>query len=129
MQYLKLMLIVAVVIVTSLFLVQNLGQLDRPLSLGLDLFFKKLEFRPVPIFALVIGGFVFGMLLACAVGLLERLRLTRTLRRQRKTITALEWEVRSLRNLPLAEADFSASSPAVESARRKPEGLPSSTGA
>lgn len=123
-QYLKLVLISSAVILTSLFLVQNLGQLDRPLNLQLDLFVKKTQFRPMPIYALLIGAFFFGMLLTCAVGVLARLRLRKTLRRQRRTIGELEKEVKSLRNLPLAEADLSqpAGPAGIEQLRHRPQG-------
>ena len=119
MQYLKLILTTLMVIVISLFLVQNLGQLERPVALTLDLFVTKFKFRPVPIFAILLGGFLFGMVLASLVGLLGRLKIRRRLKDQQRTIATLKKEIGSLRNLPLAETG-------LEATRTEADGLPPS---
>jgi putative membrane protein len=101
MSYLKAIVISAVVALAIIFMVQNIDTLSHPLSIRLNLFFIQFETTPYATYMVILLAFFVGLLAASLLGLLERLRLRKTIRQQRKEVERLNKELSSLRNMPL----------------------------
>ncbi len=101
MSYLKAIVISAVVALAIIFMVQNIETLSHPLSIRLNLFFIQMETTPYATYMIILLAFFVGLLAASLMGLMERLRLRKTIRQQRKEVARLNKELSSLRNMPL----------------------------
>ncbi len=101
MSYLKAIVISAVVALAIIFMVQNIEPLSHPLSIRLNLFFIQFETTPYATYMVILLAFFVGLLAASLLGLMERLRLRKTIRQQRKEAERLNKELSSLRNMPL----------------------------
>lgn len=101
MSYLKAIVISAVVALAIIFMVQNIEPLSHPLSIRLNLFFIQFQTTPYATYMIILLAFFVGLLAASLLGLMERLRLRKTIRQQRKEMERLNQELSSLRNMPL----------------------------
>ncbi len=101
MSYLKAIVISAVVALAIIFMVQNIEALSHPLSIRLNLFFVQFETTPYATYMVILLAFFVGLLAASLLGLLERFRMRKRLRAQRKEIERLNQELSSLRNMPI----------------------------
>jgi putative membrane protein len=101
MSYLKAIVISAVVALAIIFMVQNIEPLSHPLSIRLNLFLVQFETTPYATYMVILLAFFVGLLAASLLGLMERLRLRRTIRQQRKEVARLNKELSSLRNMPI----------------------------
>lgn len=110
MRYVKLLLLVLCLAAAALFFIQNQTLLLSSLGLKLDIFVVKFLLPDIPLYALVLGAFVFGALLSLLFLLVDRFHTASQLRSCRKRLRSLEEEVNSLRNLPLQDEDPLASS-------------------
>lgn len=101
MTYIKAILVSLVVALAIIFMIQNIGPLSHMLSVRLDLFLLKLTSTPYPVYLIILLSFFVGLFLASLLGVAERFRLRRLIRRQQKKIKQLSGELDSLRNLPI----------------------------
>jgi putative membrane protein len=115
MSYLKAIVISLVVALAIIFMVQNIEPLSHPLSIRLNLFFIQFETTPYATYMVILLAFFVGLLAASLLGLMERLRLRKTIRQQRKEMERLNKELSSLRNMPLTGEPITGSDIAEES--------------
>jgi uncharacterized integral membrane protein len=101
MSYLKAIVISAVVALAIIFMVQNIDALSHPLSIRLNLFLVQFETTPYATYMVILLAFFVGLLAASLLGLIERFRLRKTIRQQRKEMERLNKELSSLRNMPI----------------------------
>lgn len=125
MNYLKAILLSAVVALAIIFMIQNIEPLSHPLGVRLNLFFVHFESTAYPTYLVILLSFFVGLLAASLLGLAERFRLRKGLRAKDKEIGALRNELNSLRNLPLthevaAGGKEPAAEPPVEEAAVEP---------
>jgi uncharacterized membrane protein YciS (DUF1049 family) len=89
-------LVVAVLVITIVFSASNPGRID------LDLAFREVEIQKSLAFILAFGfGWAFGLF--CAILLV--LRFVNERRKLRKSLRLAEAEVKTLRSMPLQDAD------------------------
>ena len=120
MSYLKAIVISLVVALAIIFMVQNIDPLSHPLSIRLNLFFIQFETTPYATYMVILLAFFVGLLAASLLGLMERFRLRKAIRQQRKEVERLNKELSSLRNLPLNDEPIAGSDIAEET--QKDEG-------
>lgn len=114
MSYLKAIVISAVVALAIIFMVQNIEPLSHPLSIRMNLFFVQFETTPYATYMVILLAFFVGLLAASLLGLMERLRLRKTIRQQRKEVARLNKELSSLRNMPITGEPIAGSDNTVE---------------
>lgn len=101
MRYLKLVLTVLAFTSCMVFFVQNTQPLSQSVVLELNLVSKTYVTIPIPVYALALGSFLAGVLVAMAFLLVDRIRLGLELKALKKSHAALEDEALALRTLPL----------------------------
>jgi uncharacterized integral membrane protein len=99
MGVIRWLLILIVFFVLIVFGAENMEPITLKFSL-LSLFSYEAN---MPLFFVVVFSVFSGAALAGLIGLADHIRLRSQLRKQRKSVTRLEDEVKSLRNLPLEE--------------------------
>ena len=99
MGVIRWLLILVVFFVLIIFGAQNMEPITLQFSF-LNLFSYEAS---MPLFLVVVIAVFSGAALAGLIGLADHIRLRSQLRKQRKSVTRLEDEVKSLRNLPLEE--------------------------
>lgn len=114
MSYLKAIVISLVVALAIIFMVQNIDPLSHPLSIRLNLFFIQFETTPYATYMVILLAFFVGLLAASLLGLMERFRLRKAIRQQRKEVERLNKELSSLRNMPLTGEPITGSDIAEE---------------
>ena len=114
MSYLKAIVISLVVALAIIFMVQNIEPLSHPLSIRLNLFFIQFETTPYATYMIILLAFFVGLLAASLLGLMERFRLRKAIRQQRKAVERLNKELSSLRNMPLTGEPIAGSDIAEE---------------
>ena len=87
----RMFLLIAVLILSFTFIIKNIDQM-----VVVD-YFLGITIPPIPLYQLVGGALIFGMLLAGFLILPEWIRLRLDLRRQKKTLQRLEEELAHLR--------------------------------
>ena len=101
MRYLKSLALVLVFVVSMLFFVQNNQPLSTAVVLEFNIVAAHLYSLPLPLYILVLGGFLLGALFTLAFLLVDRIRLGLELKTLRTRFAALEDETLSLRTIPL----------------------------
>lgn len=114
MSYLKAIVISLVVALAIIFMVQNIDPLSHPLSIRLNLFFIQFETTPYATYMVILLAFFVGLLAASLLGLMERFRLRKAIRQQRREVERLNKELSSLRNMPLTGEPITGSDIAEE---------------
>lgn len=104
MRYLKFLLLLLLFVVSMLFFVQNNQPLSTTVQLELNIVAAHLYSLPLPVYLLVLGGFLLGALVCLVYFLVERIRLGLELKSLRTRYATLEDEVLSLRTIPLNQA-------------------------
>jgi uncharacterized integral membrane protein len=99
MGVIRWLLILVVLFVLIVFGAENM----EPITLKFSIFSLVSYETAMPLFFVVVVSVFSGAALAGLIGLVDHVRLRSQLRKQRKTVTRLEDEVKSLRNLPLEE--------------------------
>ncbi|WP_022662890.1 lipopolysaccharide assembly protein LapA domain-containing protein [Paucidesulfovibrio longus] len=107
MRYVKLAILALCVAVGVLFFMQNDAQFTAMLNIKLDLYAVKLVGAGIPLYAVVVGAFLLGVLLSLLYFVIEKINSTRQLRSCNKKMRSLEQELTSLRNLPLNDTNYS----------------------
>jgi lipopolysaccharide assembly protein A len=70
----------------------------------------------LPLIALLFGAFLLGVIMMWLLDLARLFTLSRDSRRQQRQILQLEGELKSLRNLPLAQTSAAPAPPAAKNA-------------
>lgn len=101
MRYVKFFALTLAFVVSMLFFVQNNQPLSTAVMLELNVVAAHFYSVPLPLYMLVLGSFLLGVLLTLAVLLVDRIRLMLELKGLRIRYAALEDEALSLRTIPL----------------------------
>ena len=102
MRFLKALWIASFVFCALVFFVQNSEQLITPLELTIDTHLGYVwTAAAVPFYLVVLLGFLAGTLLMLGYLFMDRVRLGRELRRERRKSRDLDKQVKSLREIPL----------------------------
>lgn len=110
MRYIKVLLLIALFVISILFFSQNNEILAQSLVLRLDIpYIAELRSVPLPFYFLVLGGFVVGAVLTLLYFLAEKIKAAKQLRECRTRMASLEQELNSLRNMPLNEEPVTTS--------------------
>jgi len=127
MRSVKAVLWAVLTVLLLLFLFQNRDVLLAQTTLELNLI-GPLRFRstPIPLYALLLASILLGAVATAVYCGLANLKLHRTARSLRHQNESLQTELKSLRNLPITEADVSAGQAAeragIEAAEEAEEG-------
>jgi putative membrane protein len=111
MNYIKAILVAALVALAIIFMIQNIEALSHPLSIRLNLFFYQFESTPYATYLIIMLAFFVGVLATSLLGLAERFRLRRGLKAKNDEITSLNRELNSLRNLPITSEAIAPEAP------------------
>lgn len=111
MNYVKAILVAALVALSIIFMIQNIEALSHPLSIRLNLFFFQFESTPYATYLIIMLAFFVGVLATSLLGLAERFKLRRTIKARGKEIGELNSELNSLRNLPITQGGVSPETP------------------
>ncbi len=94
MRFLALILIIAVFVGALAFAIQNNDQ-TATLRLG------SWRTDPLPVFAIILGAFLVGVVFTSLIGVIEGMKLRVNNARLKRKVKKLQSEVDALRNLPL----------------------------
>jgi Protein of unknown function (DUF1049). len=111
MRYLKSLALILVFVVSMLFFVQNNQPLSTSVVLEFNIVAAHLYSLPLPLYILVLGGFLFGALFTLAFLLVDRIRMGLELKTLRARYDALEDEALSLRTIPLNQPQNQQAAP------------------
>ncbi len=111
MNYIKAILVAALVALSIIFMIQNIEALSHPLTIRLNLFFYQFESTPYATYLIIMLAFFVGVLVTSLLGMVERFRLRRTIKAKDNEIKSLNRELNSLRNLPITSAAISPETP------------------
>ncbi len=103
MRHVKAIVSILVMLVIVIIVVENLEQLSKTLALRVDLLFWACKTPPMPFYLVVIIAFLIGIFVAGFLGIFERFRLKREIRRLSKENSEKDKELNSYRNLPIVE--------------------------
>lgn len=109
MRFLALILIITIFCAALVFTYQNKDQVAT-LSIG------SLRTQPLPVFIIILGAFLVGVVFTSVIGIIEGTKLRIGNARLKRKVKKLQSEVDALRNLPLTgpvEEDRSPTAPAV----------------
>lgn len=98
MSLVKWILVLLVAVAMAVLFAQNSGQ-----SVDLRLFGR--EYLDIPLYYVLAGSFLLGVLVSLVLGSVRELRLRGRLRDQGKQLKAKESELAELRSLPLKDLD------------------------
>ncbi len=87
-----------------IFFLQNSQTLTMPVEIRLNLWLKDFSSPQAPLYGVVIGSFILGLVLGAVWGIVGQLRLRGRIRGMEKLVYEKERELSSLRNLPLTES-------------------------
>lgn len=121
MNYIKALIISAVVALAIVFMIQNMDALSHPLSLRLNLLFYNFESAPFATYLIILLSFFVGLLIASLLGIVERARLRGRIKAKQKEVDSLQGELQSLRTLPLTEQGGAAAGDRAAQAQPEPE--------
>ena len=106
MRYLKLFAFIIFFVLAMIFFVQNTDPLSSTLELKFDLFQWSWLSNPLPFYVVVLIAFAIGAVLSLLYFLVEKMRLSGEVKRQKNQVRSLEKELNSLRNMPLEESNY-----------------------
>jgi len=104
MRYLKFLALLLLFVTSMLFFVQNNQPLSTAVQLEFNIVAAHLYSLPLPLYLLVLGGFLLGALFCLAFFLVDRIRMGLELKTLRTRYATLEDEVLSLRTIPLNQS-------------------------
>ena len=112
MKPVKWVLLLLLMVLLIVFLFQNYEAFLSATTLELRLpALPPLTSKPIPLYGLILGSvFGGGLMTALYLGL-SNFRLRKTLRSAQRQNDSLQDELKSLRNLPITEADVTTSQP------------------
>lgn len=108
MRYLKVIILAFFFVISILFFSQNNEILSQALVLKLTIpYVADLRSIPLPLYLLVLGGFLCGALLTLLYLAADKIRSAGQLRECRTRMAGLEQELNSLRTMPITEKPYS----------------------
>jgi uncharacterized integral membrane protein len=112
MKQVKWVVLLLCMVLLIVFLIQNIDEILAATTFEFNLFgLVHLRSKPIPLYGLILGSiFVGGLMTAIYLGL-GNFRLRSSLRSLQKKNSSLQEELKSLRNLPITEAEVPASQP------------------
>ena len=116
MKAVKWVVLLLLMVLLITFLVQNIDAILAATTFELKLFgLVHISSKPIPLYALILGS-IFGGGLTTAIYLgLGNFRLRNSLRSLQRQNSSLQEELKSLRNLPITEAEVPTSQSAETS--------------
>ena len=114
MRHVKAIVSILVMLLIVIIVVENLEQLSKTLTLRVDLLFWTHKTPPMPFYLVVIISFLIGVFMTGFLGIFERFRLKREIRRVSKENSEKEKELNSYRNLPIVEENIENTAALVE---------------
>lgn len=123
MRSVKAVLWALLTVLLLLFLFQNRDALLSQTTLELNIF-GPLQFRstPIPLYALILGSILLGAVVVALYCGLASVKLHQAVRSLRRQNDSLQTELKSLRNLPITEAEVPAGQPAETVGSESAEG-------
>ena len=103
MRHIKAIVSILVMLFVVIIVVENLGELSQTLTLRVDLLFWGVKTPPMAFYLVVIIAFLIGVLVAGFLGIFERFRLKREMKRLSQENKEKDNELNSYRNLPIVE--------------------------
>jgi uncharacterized integral membrane protein len=113
MRHVKAIVSILVMLFVVIIVVENLEQLSQTLTLRIDLLFWGAKTGPMAFYLVVIIAFLIGILVAGLLGIFERFRLKREIKRLSKENKEKDKELNSYRNLPIVEEEVEDTSAVV----------------
>jgi uncharacterized integral membrane protein len=113
MRHVKAIVSILVMLFVVIIVVENLEQLSQTLTLRIDLLFWGAKTGPMAFYLVVIIAFLIGILVAGLLGIFERFRLKREIKRLSKENKEKDKELNSYRNLPIVEEEVEDASAVV----------------
>ena len=112
MKQVKWVVLLLCMVLLIVFLIQNIEKILAATTFEFNLFgLVHLSSKPIPLYGLILGSiFVGGIMTAIYLGI-GNFRLRSSLRSLQKKNSSLQEELKSLRNLPITEAEVPASQP------------------
>ena len=112
MKQVKWVVLLLCMVLLIVFLIQNIDKILAATTFEFNLFgLVHLSSKPIPLYGLILGSiFVGGLMTAIYLGL-GHFRLRSSLRSLQKQNRSLHEELKSLRNLPITDAEVPASHP------------------
>ncbi len=107
MRYFALIVIIIVFCLALVFSMQNRSEAAR-------LTFGGTTTEPIPIFFIILGAFLVGVVFTSVIGIIEGMKQRVTNARLRRKLRKLQSEVDALRNLPLSGPTDPERSPVPE---------------
>jgi lipopolysaccharide assembly protein A len=117
MKYLRIAVLILLFFLSMLFFVQNQEILSKTTRLYLSIFGLELHSTDIAYYLIVLLAFVAGGFISMAYFLTEKIRQGAELKRRGSKIKDLEEELKSLRNMPLEESDYTMDSPESQEPR------------
>ena len=105
MRHVKAIVSILVMLFVVIIVVENLEQLSKTLTLRIDLLFWGAKTGPMAFYLVVIIAFLIGIFVAGLLGIFERFRLKREIKRLSKENKEKDNELNSYRNLPIVEEE------------------------
>ncbi|MCL6584751.1 MAG: lipopolysaccharide assembly protein LapA domain-containing protein [bacterium] len=99
MHIIKILLIVAIIILSVDFLRQN----DWIVKQSYQIQYYRYQSVEIPMILLLLGGVFFGALMVSVPSFIKNFHLRRALRAERRRCSQMEKELNSLRNLPITD--------------------------
>jgi len=113
MRHIKAIVSILVMLFVVIIVVENLGELSKTLTLRVDLLFWGVKTPPMAFYLVVIIAFLIGILVAGFLGIFERFRLKREIKRLSKENKEKDKELNSYRNLPIVAEEVEDASAVV----------------
>jgi uncharacterized integral membrane protein len=112
MKQVKWVVLLLCMVLLIVFLIQNIDKILAATTFEFSLFgLVHLSSKPIPLYGLILGSiFVGGLMTAIYLGL-GNFRLRSSLRSLQKQNRSLQEELKSLRNLPITDAEVVARQP------------------
>ena len=112
MKQVKWVVLLLCMVLLIVFLIQNIDEILAATTFEFNLFgLVHLSSKPIPLYGLILGSvFVGGLMTAIYLGI-GNFRLRSSLRSLQKQNRSLHEELKSLRNLPITDAEVPASHP------------------
>jgi len=113
MRHIKAIVSILVMLFVVIIVVENLEQLSKTLTLRIDLLFWGAKTAPMAFYLVLIIAFLIGIFIAGLLGIFERFRLKREIKRLSNENKAKDKELNSYRNLPIVEEEIQDASAVV----------------
>jgi len=113
MRHIKAIVSILVMLFVVIIVVENLGELSKTLTLRVDLLFWGVKTSPMAFYLVVIIAFLIGVFVAGFLGIFERFRLKKEIKRLSKENKEKDKELNSYRNLPIVEEKIEDASAVV----------------